>query len=39
MIERFEFEIDTTRAQENWRDVVADNVAKGVKPVELVADV
>ncbi|MBM4507991.1 Rieske 2Fe-2S domain-containing protein [Rhodococcus hoagii] len=39
MTKRFEFEVDTTRAQQNWRDVVADNVANGVKPVELVADV
>ncbi|CAM2929431.1 Rieske 2Fe-2S domain-containing protein [Prescottella defluvii] len=39
MTKRFEFEVDTTRAQENWRGVVADNVASGIKPVELVADV
>jgi 3-ketosteroid 9alpha-monooxygenase subunit A len=28
MVERFEFEVDTTKANENWRAEVAENLAR-----------
>ena len=32
MVDRFEFEIDTTRPREAWSKEVEDNIARGVTP-------